>query len=309
MLPIPKKLLAQGVRDMVRVSDARMSGTSYGACVLHVAPESFVGGPLALRPRRRHHRARRPRPAADAAGLGRGAGPPAGGVDARAQPHLPARLRPALLAARHPGRPGLRLRLPGGHRADSASRKSTRRCRQPDFFAGSTAARNSDTIRAPARRLRDATRLRGSARRFGSICRWSRQCARPDVSESHRNLEEATDVSQYGGERRRRVAWLGSPVGALRDRARRQRQRAGRHRHAARQRHRFERRRRSRRDGHRAAKPRPTSAGRRSPTRPATTFSPACRTAPTPSRPSSRASRRSCGERQASTSTRPSASI
>jgi dihydroxy-acid dehydratase len=48
MLPIPKKLLAQGVRDMVRVSDARMSGTSYGACILHVAPESFVGGPLAL---------------------------------------------------------------------------------------------------------------------------------------------------------------------------------------------------------------------------------------------------------------------
>ena len=47
-LPIPKKLLAGGVRDMVRISDARMSGTSYGACVLHVAPESFVGGPLAF---------------------------------------------------------------------------------------------------------------------------------------------------------------------------------------------------------------------------------------------------------------------
>ena len=47
-LPIPKKILAQGVRDMVRISDARMSGTAYGACVLHVAPESFVGGPLAL---------------------------------------------------------------------------------------------------------------------------------------------------------------------------------------------------------------------------------------------------------------------
>jgi dihydroxy-acid dehydratase len=47
-LPIPKKLLKQGVRDMVRISDARMSGTSYGVCVLHVAPESFVGGPLAL---------------------------------------------------------------------------------------------------------------------------------------------------------------------------------------------------------------------------------------------------------------------
>jgi dihydroxy-acid dehydratase len=48
MLPIPKKLVKQGVRDMLRISDARMSGTSYGACVLHVAPESFIGGPLAL---------------------------------------------------------------------------------------------------------------------------------------------------------------------------------------------------------------------------------------------------------------------
>jgi dihydroxy-acid dehydratase len=48
MLPIPLKLVRAGVRDMVRISDARMSGTSYGACILHVAPESFVGGPLAL---------------------------------------------------------------------------------------------------------------------------------------------------------------------------------------------------------------------------------------------------------------------
>ncbi|WP_251066345.1 L-arabinonate dehydratase [Streptomyces sp. ISL-36] len=48
MLPIPRHLLEQGVRDMVRISDARMSGTSYGTCVLHVAPESYVGGPLAL---------------------------------------------------------------------------------------------------------------------------------------------------------------------------------------------------------------------------------------------------------------------
>src|SRR5579862_3238328 len=47
-LPIPKKLIKAGVRDMVRISDARMSGTSYGACILHVAPESFVGGPLAF---------------------------------------------------------------------------------------------------------------------------------------------------------------------------------------------------------------------------------------------------------------------
>jgi dihydroxy-acid dehydratase len=48
MLPIPKKLVKAGVRDMIRISDARMSGTSYGACILHVAPESFVGGPLAF---------------------------------------------------------------------------------------------------------------------------------------------------------------------------------------------------------------------------------------------------------------------
>jgi dihydroxy-acid dehydratase len=48
MLPIPRKLLQRGVRDMVRISDARMSGTAYGTCVLHISPESYVGGPLAL---------------------------------------------------------------------------------------------------------------------------------------------------------------------------------------------------------------------------------------------------------------------
>ena len=48
MLPVPKKLLKQGVRDMMRISDARMSGTSYGACILHVSPEAAIGGPLAL---------------------------------------------------------------------------------------------------------------------------------------------------------------------------------------------------------------------------------------------------------------------
>ena len=48
MLPLPRALLEKGVRDMVRISDARMSGTSYGTCVLHVAPEAAIGGPLAL---------------------------------------------------------------------------------------------------------------------------------------------------------------------------------------------------------------------------------------------------------------------
>jgi dihydroxy-acid dehydratase len=48
MLPIPDRLLKRGVRDLVRISDARMSGTSYGTCVLHIAPEAYAGGPLAL---------------------------------------------------------------------------------------------------------------------------------------------------------------------------------------------------------------------------------------------------------------------
>jgi dihydroxyacid dehydratase/phosphogluconate dehydratase len=48
MLPVPKKLLKQGVRDMMRISDARMSGTSYGACILHVSPEAAIGGTLAF---------------------------------------------------------------------------------------------------------------------------------------------------------------------------------------------------------------------------------------------------------------------
>ena len=56
MLPIPRKLLKLGIRDMLRVTDARMSGTSYGACVLHLAPESYVGGPLALVPPERYPR-------------------------------------------------------------------------------------------------------------------------------------------------------------------------------------------------------------------------------------------------------------
>jgi dihydroxy-acid dehydratase len=47
-IPIPTKLVKQGVRDMLHISDARMGGTSYGACILHVGPEAFVDGPRAL---------------------------------------------------------------------------------------------------------------------------------------------------------------------------------------------------------------------------------------------------------------------
>ena len=124
-LPIPKKVLAKGVRDMVRVSDARMSGTSYGACVLHVAPESFIGGPLALVrdgdiieldiPGRRlsmqvsdeeleRRRAAWRKPAAA----------------------LRARLRAAVLGACEPGERGLRLRLSRARRATGRTRRSTR---------------------------------------------------------------------------------------------------------------------------------------------------------------------------------------
>ena len=117
-LPIPKKLLEKGVRDMVRISDARMSGTSYGACVLHVAPESHVGGPLALVrdgdlieldvPGRRldldvsdeELEKRR--------------------ADWQQPPReVRPRLRRAVPAAHHPGQRGLRLRLPGSRPADA----------------------------------------------------------------------------------------------------------------------------------------------------------------------------------------------
>ena len=47
-LPIPKKLLDKGIRDIVRISDARMSGTAFGTIILHVSPESYIGGPLSL---------------------------------------------------------------------------------------------------------------------------------------------------------------------------------------------------------------------------------------------------------------------
>ena len=116
-LPIPKKVLAKGVRDMVRVSDARMSGTSYGACVLHVAPESFVGGPLALVrdgdvieldiPGRRLLASQR-----------RGARPAPRRL-AEAAAALRPRLWAPVLGAREPGERGVRLRFSRARRADA----------------------------------------------------------------------------------------------------------------------------------------------------------------------------------------------
>ena len=116
MLPIPKKLLAQGVRDMVRISDARMSGTSYGACVLHVAPESFVGGPLAfvrdgdiieLDVPRAGCRCASATPSSRAAA-------PSGNGPSRS---IPRGFGHLYSLSRHPGRSRLRLRLPRRHGA------------------------------------------------------------------------------------------------------------------------------------------------------------------------------------------------
>ena len=116
-LPIPKKLLAQGVRDMLRISDARMSGTSYGACVLHVAPESHVGGPLAFVQDGDLIELDVPRASSqlkvDDAELARRRAawkPPAAALTRAASARC--------TRARHAGQRGLRLRFPRRHRSD-----------------------------------------------------------------------------------------------------------------------------------------------------------------------------------------------
>ncbi len=77
MIPVPTKLLQQGVTDMVRISDSRMSGTSYGTVVIHISPEAAAGGPLGPRPKRRLHRTRRaPQPVGTVDRLGRTGTPP-----------------------------------------------------------------------------------------------------------------------------------------------------------------------------------------------------------------------------------------
>ena len=112
MLPIPKKLLEAGVRDMVRISDARMSGTAYGTCVLHVAPESFVGGPLALVADGRPDHAGRPGPPPRPARLGRRARRPPfclGCPESSPPPAATRSCSPQHVTQAHRG---LRLRLP-----------------------------------------------------------------------------------------------------------------------------------------------------------------------------------------------------
>ncbi len=120
MLPIPKKLVKAGVRDMVRISDGRMSGTSYGACILHVAPESYVGGPLAFVQTGDEIEV-------DVAARSIHLAISRGGVQspprrlAGAAAALRTRLRRDVLAAYRAGRRGLRFRFPGRHRTDAGA--------------------------------------------------------------------------------------------------------------------------------------------------------------------------------------------
>ena len=147
---------------MVRISDARMSGTSYGACVLHVAPESHVGGPLAL------VRdgdlitldVRGPHPCAR--GVRRGAGAAAGGVDP-AGAEVRTRLRRAVLRAHHPGQRGLRLRVPVPARQEPGAERPLSQIRScKGYFRHMNCGESSlhETTEVPA----------SSAARGGSSC-------------------------------------------------------------------------------------------------------------------------------------------
>ena len=111
-LPIPRKLGAQGVKDMVRISDARMSGTAFGTVVLHIAPEASAGGPLALVRDGDMITLDSAKRGIDLEVDGRRTRAAPRRVDAAAA--AGARLCPALCRARNPGRQGLRLRFPRG---------------------------------------------------------------------------------------------------------------------------------------------------------------------------------------------------
>ena len=124
MLPLPVKLLKQGVREMMRISDARMSGTSYGACILHVSPEAAVGGPLALVRTgdmiEVDVEARQLNLLVSEDELQRRR------AEWRPKPVAAARLRPPVRAAHQPGARRLRLRLPPRHRAPARARDPLR---------------------------------------------------------------------------------------------------------------------------------------------------------------------------------------
>ncbi len=139
MLPIPKRLLGQGVRDMIRISDGRMSGTSYGACILHVAPESFVGGPLNFVQTGDEIEIDVDKRSIHLHVSDAGDGAPQGGLE-KAAAEISARLWRDVLRAYRPGRPRLRFRLPArqGRNArtgDSLDRGDFSLNRHPDLVS------------------------------------------------------------------------------------------------------------------------------------------------------------------------------
>ena len=164
MLPIPKRLLGQGVRDMIRISDGRMSGTSYGACILHVAPESFVGGPLDfVQTGDEIEIDVDKRVASICTSATRRLAAPQGRLEAAAA-EISARLRRDVLRAHRPGRPGLRLRFP---------RRARRRCPSRRFIDARIFPRRTGAVvaggvtpRRPRRRPagRHGRRTRAGAR-------------------------------------------------------------------------------------------------------------------------------------------------
>ena len=135
MLPLPKKLLQQGMRDMLRISDARMSGTSYGACILHVSPEAYVGGPSRRRSQRRPDHGRRAE-ALDPPAPRRRRHRRAPEKLVAAVARLSARLQPALRPACQPGARGLRLRFPGRRRRHPRAGDPLDRALPPSFRGG-----------------------------------------------------------------------------------------------------------------------------------------------------------------------------
>ena len=122
-MPLPPKLLRKGITDMVRISDARMSGTAYGTVVLHVSPEAAAGGPLALVQNRRHHRARRARAQAAPRRQRRGAREAPRGVEGAGAAE--ARLVQAVRRARAAGPHGRGSRLPGRRQRHVRSRATS----------------------------------------------------------------------------------------------------------------------------------------------------------------------------------------
>ena len=202
MLPLPKKLVKQGHRDMLRLSDARMSGTSYGACVLHVAPESFVGGPLALLRTGDIVRCDIPGRRIDMLVSDAELAAPARGLD----------------AARAAVRAGLRLGVLRGMSGRPTRAATSTSCRRTS--AGPPGSRtSSDAPVSPPRPAAGAAPRRSAARRRPGCRRGGRAAAPRRGSAARGSAGRRRDAVAVGADEARRQLLL--LVGDLRQRRRR----------------------------------------------------------------------------------------